>query len=243
LDLLADSSSYTSFFGGAISMTIALEEALKLLLEGAKVSLELSLLSIFLGMIIGLLIAIMEVYGGKVLRYIAMGYENAIRGIPLLVIYFILYYSIPSITGFSMDPFTTAIVGLGIRSSAYQSQIFRGAIQAVEEGQIEAALSLGMSKWQVIRHIILPQALRIALPGWMNEYTIVLKDTSIAIAIGVVELTRQARYLVSYYLRPFLYYGMAALIYLVIVLSIGYLAGYLGKKYQIIGLGGGVTRA
>ncbi|MCD6503032.1 MAG: amino acid ABC transporter permease [Thermoplasmata archaeon] len=224
-------------------MTIALEEALKLLLEGAKVSLELSLLSIFLGMIIGLLIAIMEVYGGKVLRYIAMGYENAIRGIPLLVIYFILYYSIPSITGFSMDPFTTAIVGLGIRSSAYQSQIFRGAIQAVEEGQIEAALSLGMSKWQVIRHIILPQALRIALPGWMNEYTIVLKDTSIAIAIGVVELTRQARYLVSYYLRPFLYYGMAALIYLVIVLSIGYLAGYLGKKYQIIGLGGGVTRA
>ena len=224
-------------------MTIALEEALKLLLEGAKVSLELSLLSIFLGMIIGLLIAIMEVYGGKVLRYIAMGYENAIRGIPLLVIYFILYYSIPSITGFSMDPFTTAIVGLGIRSSAYQSQIFRGAIQAVEEGQIEAALYLGMSKWQVIRHIILPQALRIALPGWMNEYTIVLKDTSIAIAIGVVELTRQARYLVSYYLRPFLYYGMAALIYLVIVLSIGYLAGYLGKKYQIIGLGGGVTRA
>ena len=224
-------------------MTVNLGEAIRPLLDGAKVSLELSILSILLGMVIGLLIAIIEVYGGKILRYIALGYENAIRGVPLLVIYFILYYSIPMMTGFSMDPFTTAVIGLGIRSSAYQSQIFRGAIQAVEEGQIEAALALGMSKWQVIRHIILPQALRISLPGWMNEYTIVLKDTSIAIAIGVIELTRQARYLVSYYLRPFLFYGMAAFIYLVIVLSIGYLAGYLGKKYQIIGLGGGVTRA
>ncbi|MCD6156881.1 MAG: amino acid ABC transporter permease [Euryarchaeota archaeon] len=224
-------------------MTVNLGEAIRPLLDGAKVSLELSILSILLGMVIGLLIAIIEVYGGKILRYIALGYENAIRGVPLLVIYFILYYSIPMMTGFSMDPFTTAVIGLGIRSSAYQSQIFRGAIQAVEEGQIEAALALGMSKWQVIRHIVLPQALRISLPGWMNEYTIVLKDTSIAIAIGVIELTRQARYLVSYYLRPFLFYGMAAFIYLVIVLSIGYLAGYLGKKYQIIGLGGGVTRA
>jgi len=224
-------------------MTVNLGEAIRPLLDGAKVSLELSILSILLGMVIGLLIAIIEVYGGKILRYIALGYENAIRGVPLLVIYFILYYSIPMMTGFSMDPFTTAVIGLGIRSSAYQSQIFRGAIQAVEEGQIEAALALGMSKWQVIRHIVLPQALRISLPGWMNEYTIVLKDTSIAIAIGVIELTRQARYLVSYYLRPFLFYGMAAFIYLIIVLSIGYLAGYLGKKYQIIGLGGGVTRA
>lgn len=224
-------------------MTISLEEAFKFLLQGAKVSIELSILSILLGMVIGLLVAIAEVYGGRALRYIAIGYENAIRGVPLLAIYFILYYSLPMILGFSMDPFTTAVLGLGIRSSAYQSQIFRGAIQAIEEGQIEAALSLGMTRWQVIRHIVLPQALRIALPGWMNEYTIVLKDTSIAIAIGVVELTRQARYLVSYYLRPFLFYGMAALIYLVIVLSVGYLAGYLGKKYQVIGLGGGVARA
>jgi len=224
-------------------MAISLEEAFKFLLQGAKVSIELSILSILLGMLVGLVVAIAEVYGGRVLRYVAMGYENAVRGIPLLAIYFILYYSLPMIFGFSMDPFTTAVLGLGIRSSAYQSQIFRGAIQAIEEGQIEAALSLGMTKWQVIRHVVLPQALRIALPGWMNEYTIVLKDTSIAIAIGVVELTRQARYLVSYYLRPFLFYGMAALIYLVIVLSVGYLAGYLGKKYQVIGLGGGVARA
>ena len=223
-------------------MAISLGEAFKFLLEGAKISIELSILSILLGMIIGLLVAIAEVYGGKVLRYIALGYENAIRGIPLLVIYFILYYSMPIIFNSSMDPFTTAVLGLGIRSSAYQSQIFRGAIQAIEEGQIEAALSLGMNKWEVIRHVVLPQALRIALPGWMNEYTIVLKDTSIAIAIGVVELTRQARYLVSYYLRPFLYYGMAALIYLAIVLSVGYLAGYFGRKYQVIGLGGGVAR-
>ena len=165
-------------------------------------------------------------------------YENIIRGIPLLAIYFILFFSIPIMLGIGMSPFLAAVVGLGIRSSAYQSQIFRSGIQAVDKGQIESAQALGMSNGQIIWHIVLPQALRFSLPGWMNEYTIVLKDTSIALAIGIIELTARANQLVAVTVEPFLYYGMAGLIYLIMVLTVGYLSGYVSKKYQIKGVGG-----
>jgi len=217
--------------------------AIKMLLEGAKMTMILSVLSILLGLAIGLPVALMETYGNKALRYVAMVYENVIRGIPLLAIYFIIFFSIPLLVGIGLPAFWAAVVGLGIRSSAYQSQIFRGGIQAVDEGQLEAAFSLGMSNLQVIRHVVLPQALRFSLPAWMNEYIIVLKDTSIALAIGIVELTRQATYLVSITGEPFKYYAAAAVIYLVIVLSLSYLASYVGKKYGIRGVGGANVRA
>ncbi len=219
-------------------MEVSLATALGMLLDGAKMTIVLSFFSIFLGLAIGLLVAIGETYGGKAVRYVAMGYENVIRGIPLLAIYFILFFSIPIMLGIGMSPFLVAVVGLGIRSSAYQSQIFRSGIQAVDEGQIDAARSLGMSQWQIIFHIVLPQALRFSLPAWMNEYTIVLKDTSIALAIGIIELTARANQLVAVTLQPFLYYGLAGLLYLLMVLAVGYISNYVGKKYQIKGVGG-----
>ncbi len=223
----------------AITATsIPLGVAIKMLLQGTKMTLILSFLSIGLGFAIGLPVALMETYGKGVIRYVALVYENVIRGIPLLAIYFIIFFSMPILVGIGLSPFWAAVVGLGVRSSAYQSQIFRSGIQAVSEGQIEAALSLGMSKLQAIRHVVLPQALRFSLPAWMNEYVIVLKDTSIALAIGIVELTREATYLVSVSAEPFRYYGLAALFYLVIVLPLTYLANYMGKKYGIKGTGG-----
>jgi polar amino acid transport system permease protein len=221
-----------------ITTTVSLDVALRMLLEGAKMTVVLSVLSIALGLIVGLPVAIMETYGGRVLRYLAMLYEGTLRGIPLLAIYMIIFFSIPLLTGVGIPAFWAAVVGLGIRSSAYQSQIFRSTIQAVGEGQVEAALSLGMSKLQVLRHVVLPQAMRMAVPAWMNEYVIVLKDTSIALAIGIIELTRQAQYLVSITCEPFRYYGLAALFYLVMVLPLTYLAGVLGRRYGIKGTGG-----
>lgn len=144
----------------------------------------------------------------------------------------------PLLIGIGLPTFWAAVVGLGIRSSAYQSQIFRSGIQAVDEGQIDAALSLGMSRLQTIRHIVLPQALRMSIPAWMNEYVIVLKDTSIALALGIVELTRQATYLVSITAEPFKYYSPAAIFYLAMVLPLTYLANWVGRKYGIKGTGG-----
>ena len=218
--------------------SVPLQTALNMLLEGAEVTVVLSVLAALLGLVIGLPVAIMETHGGRTLRYIAMAYEGTLRGIPLLAIYFILFFSMPILTGVGIPAFWTAVVGLGIRSSAYQSQIFRSGIQAVDEGQLEAATALGMSGLQIVRHIVLPQALRLSIPAWMNEYVIVLKDTSIALAVGVVELTRQATYLVSTTAEPFRYYGLAALFYLAMVLPLTYLAGIIGRKYGIKGTGG-----
>ena len=217
---------------------VSLDVAMRMLLEGAKMTVVLSVLSIILGLLVGLPVAIMETYGGKALRYVAMVYEGTLRGIPLLAIYMVIFFSIPLLTGVGLPAFWAAVVGLGIRSSAYQSQIFRSTIQAVGEGQIEAAYSLGMSKLETLRYVVLPQAIRMAVPAWMNEYVIVLKDTSIALAIGIVELTRQAQYLVSITGEPFRYYGLAALLYLIMVLPLTYLAGVLAKKYGIKGTGG-----
>ncbi len=220
--------------GTAVSLNVAMG----MLLEGAKMTVVLSVLSIILGLLVGLPVAIMETYGGKVLRYMAMLYEGTLRGIPLLAIYMVIFFSMPLLTGIGLPAFWAAVIGLGMRSSAYQSQIFRSTIQAVGAGQIEAAYSLGMSKLETLRHIVLPQAMRMAVPAWMNEYVIVLKDTSIALAIGIVELTRQAQYLVSITGEPFRYYGLAAFLYLVMVLPLTYLAGALAKKYGIKGTGG-----
>ncbi len=220
--------------GTAVSLNVAMG----MLLEGAKMTVVLSVLSIILGLLVGLPVAIIETYGGKVLRYMAMLYEGTLRGIPLLAIYMVIFFSMPLLTGIGLPAFWAAVIGLGMRSSAYQSQIFRSTIQAVGAGQIEAAYSLGMSKLETLRHIVLPQAMRMAVPAWMNEYVIVLKDTSIALAIGIVELTRQAQYLVSITGEPFRYYGLAAFLYLVMVLPLTYLAGALAKKYGIKGTGG-----
>ncbi|WP_297487363.1 amino acid ABC transporter permease [Thermococcus sp.] len=221
-----------------IGTAVSLDVAMRMLLEGAKMTVVLSVLSIILGLLLGLPVAIMETYGGRLLRYVAMVYEGTLRGIPLLAIYMVIFFSMPLLTGIGLPAFWAAVIGLGIRSSAYQSQIFRSTIQAVGEGQIEAAYSLGMSKLETLRYVVLPQAIRMAVPAWMNEYVIVLKDTSIALAIGIVELTRQAQYLVSITGEPFRYYGLAAFLYLIMVLPLTYLAGVLARKYGIKGTGG-----
>jgi len=219
-------------------MQVPLSDALPFLAKGAYIAIVLSLLSIFLGFVIGIVVAIAETYGGRVVRYIAMGYENILRGIPLIAIYFILFFSLPLLLHIGMSAFLTAVVGLGIRSSAYQSQIFRSSIQSVDKGQIEAALSLGMSRGETILHIVLPQALRFSIAPWLNEYAVVLKDTSIALVLGIVELTEKATQLVQVTKDPFLWYGIAAVFYLIIVLTVVTIANRISEKYRIKGLGG-----
>jgi len=138
--------------------------------------------------------------------------------------------------GINLNAITSAILGLGLRSAAYQSQIFRGAINSIPKGQIDAAYSLGMSKLKSVQHIILPQVLRLSIPGWSNEFTILLKDTSIAFTIGVIDLMRQARYIqVREPNLVLVIYLLIAFIYLVFVLSANKGLYYLEKKYQMVG--------
>jgi polar amino acid transport system permease protein len=158
------------------------------------------------------------------------------RGIPLLVIFFIIYYGFPQI-GINFDSFTAAILGLGLRSTAYQAQIYRSAINSIPKGQMIAASSIGMSKIQSIRYIIIPQMLRLSIPGWSNEFTIILKDTSIAFTIGVIELMRQGRYI--YAREPDLILQvlmLIAVLYFITVIIINKSLGYIEERYKTPGL-------
>jgi polar amino acid transport system permease protein len=197
---------------------------------------------LILGTLFGILLAVIRIYGKFPLPYVVIAYERILRGIPLLVIFFLLYFGLFQL-GIALEPFDAAIIGLGLRSAAYQAQIFRTSINSIPEGQMIAARSLGMSKISSIFNIIIPQMLRLSVPGWSNEFTIVLKDTSIAFSIGVIELMRQGRYIYvsnpDYTLTILL---IIALIYFILVFSINKVLSYLEKKYKMSGFEVGVER-
>ena len=204
-------------------------------MDGLKNTLVLTAFGILLGTIFGIALAMGRSYGKKPLSFSILIYEKVFRGIPLLVLFFLIYFGLPQI-GINLDAFTSAILGLGLRSAAYQAQIFRGAINSIPEGQITAAYSLGMSKLKAIRHVILPQVLRLSIPGWSNEFTILLKDTSLAFTIGVIELMRQGRYIQvrdpDLVLIVFL---LIAVIYFLLVFTANKTLRYVEKKYQMVG--------
>jgi len=205
-------------------------------MDGLSITIGLTIFSLIIGSVFGIVLAIGRSYGNRPLVFCIYSYEKVFRGIPLLVLLFIIYFGLSQI-GLNFDAFTSAVLGLGLRSSAYQAQIYRTAINSIPDGQMTSALSLGMSKIKAIRYIILPQVLRLSIPGWSNEITIVLKDTSIAFSIGVVELMRQGGYIYSLDYKlvlPTLL--LIALIYLIIVISINKGLNYLEKKYKISGL-------
>ena len=156
-----------------------------LLAAGLSITLQLTAASLVLGFLLGLPAGVVEAYGGQYSHGAVRTAGVAVRGTPILVIIALAYFA------FGLDPaFLAATVALGVRSAAYQSQIFRGAIESVSGGQMEAARAVGLSQFGAIRHVVLPQALRRSIPGFQNEFTIVLKDTSIAYAIGLAELLR-----------------------------------------------------
>jgi polar amino acid transport system permease protein len=204
-------------------------------MDGLKTTLGLTAFGILFGTILGICLAIGRSYGKRPLPYFIIIYEKVLRGIPLLVLLFLLYFGLAQI-GIHLDPFSAAVLGLGLRSAAYQAQIYRGSINSIPEGQITAAYSLGMSRLKAIRHVILPQILRLSIPGWSNEFTILLKDTSLAFSIGVIELMRQGRYIQV--LAPDLIlvvFLLIALIYFILVFSINKIMRFVEKKYQMAG--------
>ncbi|MDS0283542.1 amino acid ABC transporter permease [Haloarcula onubensis] len=154
------------------------------LLTGAGVTVGLTLAALAVGFLLGFPAGAIEVYGDGLLERVVSTAGVLLRGTPIVVIMLMLFF----VVSISQSAFVTAAVGLGLRSAAYQSQIFRGALQSVDEGQLEAARAVGMSRFEAIRHVVVPQALRRSMPGFQNEFTIVLKDTSIAFAIGLAEL-------------------------------------------------------
>ena len=171
---------------GAAAGTLAY---LPLFLRGAGFTVVISVLAMAIAIAGGLVLSIARRYGGRVIAAAAGVYVELFRGTPVLLQLYVLYYGLAPLV--TLDAFTAAVVGLGLNYAAYESELYRAGLEAVPVGQSEAALALGMSRWLALRRIVLPQALRVALPGMANDFIALLKDSSLVSVITVVELTKQ----------------------------------------------------
>ncbi len=205
---------------GSLSVIV---NALPTLLKGALITLQLAVVSVFLGLIAGSLIGIARLSAIKPLRWAARAYIDFFRGTPLLVQIFMIYFGLPPLfqavgLSFTFNRFAAAIVALSCNSAAYIAEIVRGGIQSIETGQSEAAQSLGLDSVQTLRYVILPQAFRRMLPPLGNEFITLLKDTSLVAVIGFEELFRQGQLIAAENYRPFELYATVAFVYLALTL-------------------------
>lgn len=197
--------------------------ALPSLLSGVLVTLQLTILSVSFGLIIGSLIGIIRLSQIKAVRWIARAYVDFFRGTPLLVQIFMIYFGLPAIMqasgfNFSLNPLLAAVIALSLNSAAYIAEIVRAGIQSIEIGQTEASKALGLNPLQTMRLIIFPQAFRRMIPPLGNEFISLLKDTSLVAIIGFEELFRKGQLIVAENYRPFEIYATVAIIYLCLTL-------------------------
>lgn len=186
------------------------------LMEGALYyTIPLSVFSFTIGLILATFIAIARIIQVRILNYLAASYVSIIRGTPLLVQLFIIFYGLPSI-GIVIDPFPAAIIGFSLNVGAYASEVIRGGILSVPKGQWEAAFSMGMNFWQALSRVVLPQAFRMSIPPLSNTYISLVKDTSLAAMILVTEIFRKSQELAATHYEFLLIYCEAALMYWVI---------------------------
>lgn len=171
--------------------------------KGTMVALQLLAGLLSVGLVLGLAIALAEIFGTPVVKFLATTLRKFLWAIPQLILLFLVFY-LP----FDLNRMAAAIIALGLCSSAFQSQIFRGAILSVSSGQMEAAKAMGLSRPRTIFYIVLPQMVRLSIGPWTNEFSSELKDTSLAYVVGVVEIMRNAKYIIAYT------YGNTAAVYL-----------------------------
>lgn len=194
----------------------AIREALPYLLQGSLVTLGLVAGALGLGLVIGTALAVGQVYGSPWVRRLVFVYVWFFRGVPLLVLLFLFYFGLFTLFRINISAFTASVIVLGLISAAYQSQILRGSILSLPEGQMKAAKALGMSHFESIFFIILPQAFRLSVPGWSNEYSIVLKDTAVSYALGVMEVMARAHFVASRTYEHLPLYFAAGVIFLIL---------------------------
>jgi polar amino acid transport system substrate-binding protein len=200
-----------------------------LLLRGALVTLEISIASMAVAIVLGLMLAIVRVFGNRLLSWPAVAFIEVIRGTPLLIQLFIIFYGLPTL-GIRLTPFWAAVIGLGLNYAAYEAENYRAGIQAVPRGQLDAALALGLTRTQTIRKIVLPQAVRLVIPPVTNDFIALLKDSSLVSVITMVELTKVYGQLASTYYD---YIGLGilvALIYFLMGLPIARLSRYVETR-------------
>ena len=220
-----------------IDILQTLFDALPYVLKGAGITVVIVLGGMMLGLVIGVPLAVGQVYGGRLTRGFVGLYVWYFQGVPILVQLFLFYFGLFNYIGINLSAVVAGVLVLGLTSGAYQSQIFRGSVLSLSRGQFRAASALGMSDGQAIRTIILPQALRLSLPGWSNEYSIILKDSALVYAIGGLEIMARTHFVASRTYEHLPLYAMAAAIYFVLTwIGVGGLRA-LERKVALRGYG------
>ncbi len=205
------------------------------MLAGTWITIQLSIVCISIGIIFGMILGVARVYSSKFIYWVVTAYVEFLRGTPCLLQLFFIYYGLGDM-GLLLKPVVAAGIALGINTSVYQAEYFRGAIQAIKPGQMIAARSMGLSKWKAIRYVILPQALRLVIPSSSNEIIYMFKYTSVAFAVGVPELLAQADLTGAMNFRYFESYVVAAIIYTIMVFIVAKIMSMIEKKVYIPGL-------
>lgn len=212
-----------SFFG-------LLKSTFSVLMTGLKMTIILTVVSIAIALLLGILFGLMRVSRSIWLRAIGTTYVDIFRGTPLLVQAFFIYFGIPSALGFTMTALTAGIITLSLNAGAYMTEIVRGGIQSVDKGQMEAARSLGIGYLPTMRKVILPQAIRTMIPSYVNQFVITLKDTSILSVIGIAELTQTGRLIIARNYQSFTMWLIIGIIYFVVIMALTKLSDRLERR-------------
>ena len=214
---------------------IVIQGALPSLLTGALVTIGTVICAMSLGLVLGVPLSVLQIYGPAPVRAAVGIYVWFFRGVPILVLLYLFYFGLCFSLGLDLSAFSASCLVLGLTSAAYQSQIFRGAINSLPAGQLRAARSLGMSDSTAIAFILLPQALRLSIPGWSNEYSILLKDSVLVSVLGTMELMFRTKAMATHTEEFTAFYLTTAVLYFLITLLGVRLLRLLEKTLRIPG--------
>lgn len=224
--------------------------SIPVLAQGALITIEITILSVAIGSVLGLIAGLSRLSSRRILRFMATAYVDFFRGTPLLVQIFIIYYGIPKLLmdlqtvlvdnygmtpvaeSFALPRFLAAVIACSINSGAYIAEIFRAGVQSIDKGQMEAARSLGMTQGQAMRYIILPQAFKRVIPPMGNEFIAMLKDTSLLSVIGFVELTRTGQLIIARNYESFAIWLTVGFFYLLMTFSLSRYIDYLERRLK-----------
>ncbi|MDR0448071.1 MAG: amino acid ABC transporter permease [Treponema sp.] len=212
-----------------------MRDVFPLLLRGMVITVETTIAALIIAIFLGLFFCLMGMSKFKALRLIAKAYIWVIRGTPLLVQTFFVYFGIPQLIqslgfDFRLTPFTAGVITLSMNAGAYIAEIFRGGIQAIDHGQMEAARSLGLSHYRAMFRIILPQAVRISIPALVNQFIISLKDTSIISIISLADIVYQAKIYIGRTMQSFATWTIVGMVYLVIITVLSQISSHIEKR-------------
>lgn len=202
-----------------------------MLLKGVLITFKIVVISLPIAFIIGLITGLMSVSTNKILRTVSTFYVDIIRGTPLLVQVFFIYFGLPAFLDIRIPAEVAGIIAISLNAGAYISEIFRAGINSINKGQMEASRSLGLSKWLTMRLVILPQAIRRMVPAFVNQFIVSIKDTSLLSVIGINELTQRGEIIISENFRAFLIWGVVGIFYFIIIYALSRLARVLERRY------------